>query len=95
MKHLDCFEASNYQIGDRAFYRLKDSDKLVILNPKHRHSAIHRVIQYDNNCSMDGIVLVISDHETDKTVSDDSRGTSATRKTQADKEPSEVRIRFI
>lgn len=95
MKHLDCFEASNYQIGDRAFYHLKDTDTLVILNPRDHHSAIHRVIQYDNNCSMDGIVLVISDHETDKTVSDDNHGTSASRKTQADKEPSEVLIGFI
>lgn len=51
VKRLDCFEACNYKVGERALYLLKDSDAVINLNSKDRHSAIHQVNQAKGRCA--------------------------------------------
>lgn len=51
VKRLDCFEACNYKVGERALYLLKDSDTVVTLNSKDRRTAMHQVNQAKGKCA--------------------------------------------
>jgi len=46
VKQLDCFRASNYQIGDRAYYRLKPEDLFLDLNGNMRYRCNKKAVLY-------------------------------------------------
>ena len=80
---MDCFNACNYQIGDRAYYRLKPEDQLISLDTNARldkpgvlHTVLHQrgVLPADScddsNCNQQKQSVTCSGTEVSDTMAD-------------------------